>query len=199
LALNLYPDNAHFRAERVALGMPYPQSPRPGLRQIQAAGDEWAEEKLHDLTQTFGAAALVGNPYVTPTNRTVYRPVALRGILPHASPIEFLIETEFPVGAAFQTALGIDSYPTTFGLQYSQLRPDIVAVLPAGTFSHHITPDGTLHPLPPGDSRHQLRVIDIKLTAQASPGYYGEVAFYSMVLVGWLIDEGLDNQFVVVP
>ena len=53
--------------------------------------------------------------------------------------------------------------------------------------------------LAPGDERRQLRVIDIKLTAQPSPGYFAEVALYSMALAGWLIDEGLDRQFVVVP
>ena len=54
LALNLFPDNQTYRPDRQALGMPYPQSPRPGLRQIQVAGQEWQEEKLEDLTQTFG-------------------------------------------------------------------------------------------------------------------------------------------------
>jgi hypothetical protein len=199
LALNLYPDNPTFRPERQALNMPYPQSPRPGLRQIQAAGDEWAAEKLHDLTQTFGAASIVGNPHKTATNQTHYRAIRLDQIIQHAVPIRFLVEAEFPVGAAFQTALGIAGHAAQFNLQYAELRPDIIAVLPPGTFTHYITPDGTVLALPAGDTRRQLRVIDIKLTAQASPGYFGEVAYYSMALAGWLLDQNLGNDFVVVP
>src|SRR5437879_2597834 len=100
LIFNLHPDNPTFRPERQALGMPYPQSPRPGLRQIQAAGDEWAAEKLHDLTQTFGATAIVGNPHQTATNQTHYRAISLNQVIPHATPIRFLVEAEFSVGAA---------------------------------------------------------------------------------------------------
>src|SRR3954451_13424728 len=81
LALNLRPDNATFGPERQALGMPYPQSPRPGLRQIQQAGEEWQAEKLHDLTQTFGAGAIVGTPYTTPANQTRYHTTQLRQAL----------------------------------------------------------------------------------------------------------------------
>ena len=62
-----------------------------------------------------------------------------------------------------------------------------------------MTPDGQTEVLASGDERRQLRVIDIKLTAQPSPGYFAEVALYSMALAGWLIDEGLDGQFVVAP
>lgn len=199
LALNLYPDNATFSPERQALNMPYPQSPRPGLRQIQEAGDEWAAEKLHDLTQTFGAASVLGNPHQTATNQTHYRAIRLDQLIPHAVPIRFLVEAEFPIGAVFQAALGITGYASQFNLQYAELRPDIIAVLPPGTFAHCITADGTLQVLPSGDTRRQLRVIDIKLTAQASPGYFAEVALYSMALAGWLLDQNLGNDFVVVP
>src|SRR5262245_8308948 len=152
LALNLYPDNPAFRPERQASNMPYPQSPRAGLRQIQAAGDEWAAEKLYDLTRTFGAASIVGNPHQTAANQTHYRAIRLDQVIQHAAPIRFLVEAEFPVGAAFQAALGIAGYAARFNLQYAELRPDIIAVLPPGTFSHYITPDGTVLPLPPGDT-----------------------------------------------
>jgi DNA replication ATP-dependent helicase Dna2 len=199
LALNLYPDNATFRPERQALGMPYPQSPRPGLQQIQAAGDEWAAEKLHDLTQTFGGTSIVGNPHQTSANQTHYRPIGLDQVIALALPIRFLVEAEFPVGAAFQAALGIAGYGAQFNLQYAELRPDIIAVLSPGTYDQFITPDGTVLSLPAGDTRRQLRVIDIKLTAQASSGYFAEVALYSMALAGWLLDQNLANDFVVVP
>ena len=199
LALDLFPDNLTYRPERQARGMPHPQSPRPGLRQVQAAGDEWAEEKLHDLTQTFGQAAVLGDRRTTPSNHTRYEPVRLDQYIGTAAPIQFIVEAEFPIGASFQTALGIGGHAAAFGLHYSELRPDIIAVLAPGTFPRFISPNGTVHSLPAGDTRRQLRVIDIKLTAQASPGYFAEIALYSMGLAGWLEDRGLSHQFVVVP
>lgn len=199
LALDLFPDNAVYQAERVSRSMPHPQSPRPGLRQIQEAGDEWAEKKLDDLTQTFGQRAVLGDRYTTDKNETRYRDVRLEQYLPAATPIQFIVEADFPVGPSFKSALGISDHTTTLDLHYSDLRPDIIVVLPAATFSRHITPDGTVLALPSEDRRKQLRVIDIKLTAQASPGYFAEIAFYSMALAGWLLDRGLDNTYVVVP
>ena len=199
LALNLYPDNQAFRPDREALGMPYPQSPRPGLRQIQRAGEEWQEEKLDDLTQTFGTRAVIGSTYVTPSNQTRYRPTPLEQALTHASPTSFLIEAEYSVGPAFRVALGIQDHGAQFNLVYADLRPDIIAVLAPATFPRFIAPDGTLHELPADDDRRQLRVIEIKMTAEASPGYFAEVAYYSLALAGWLSDRGLDNSYVVVP
>jgi DNA replication ATP-dependent helicase Dna2 len=199
LVLNLYPDNPTFRPDRQALGMPYPQSPRPGLRQIQRAGEEWQAEKLNDLTQTFGLGAIIGTPYTTPANQFRYRATPLGQALANANPICFLVEAEYGVGPAFQAALGIQGHVAQLNLQYADLRPDVVAVLPPGIFPQFVVPDGTLHPIPPGDSRRQLRVIEIKMTAEASPGYFGEVAYYSMALAGWLVDHGLDQSYVVVP
>lgn len=42
------------------------------------------------------------------------------------------------------------------------------------------------------DDRLQLRIIDIKLTAEASPSYFDvpEVVYYATVLAGWLEDLG---------
>ena len=44
-----------------------------------------------------------------------------------------------------------------------------------------------------------FRIIEIKLTSDPSPGYFAEVAYYTMTLAGWLIDHDLDRRFVVVP
>ena len=199
LAFNLYPDNPKFRSDRKKLQMPYPQSPRPGLRQIQQAGEEWQEEKLNDLTQTFGVEAIIGSPYTTHSNHTRYRPTPLGQALAGGNPICFMVEAEFPVGPAFQAAIGIQRHNTQFNLVYAELRPDVIAVLPPASFPRFIGPDGTLHTLAAHDTRRQLRVIDIKMTAEASPVYFAEVAYYSMALAGWLADMGLDQSYVVVP
>jgi hypothetical protein len=199
LSLNLYPDNAAFGQERQSLGMPYQQSPRPGLRQIQAAGEEWQAEKLQDLTQTFGAAAVIGDRYVTAANEIRYRPTPLIQVLVPVQPVRFVVEAEFEIGTTFQQALAIGNLVTQHNLLFARVRPDIVCVLPPGTFTRRVLPDGSTSPLPAGDTRRQLRVIDIKMTAHPSPAYFAEVAYYSMSLAAWLLDNGLDGQFVVVP
>jgi len=199
LALNLRPDNQTFAAERQALGMPYPQAPRPGLRQIEQAGEEWQAEKLDDLTQTFGAGAIVGNAQTTPANRTTYTAIPLAQAIAGVAPLRFLVEAQFAVGQAFQQALGIGHLPAQSQLVYAEVRPDVVAVLAPRTYPAAVTPDGQVVALTEDDARRQLRVIDIKMTAQASPGYFAEVAYYGMALAGWLVDQRLDREFVVVP
>ena len=199
LALNLRPDNARFRPERTALGMPYPQSPRPGLRQIQEAGDDWQAEKLNDLTSTFGPGVIVGLPQTTPSGQVRYQTIPLQQALGQARPFQFLVEAELTVESAFKSALGITGLEAQFGLEYARLRPDIVAVLPANSYPNHITPDGSVVPLSADDQRLQLRIIDIKMTAEPSPSYFAEVAYYSMALAGWLIDASLTSNYVVIP
>ena len=150
LALGLFPDNTAFRPERNSYGMPYPQSPRPGIVQIQQAGDEWQVEKLHDLTQTFGAHAIVGNPSTTPNNQVRYNPINLAQAMQQANPVRFLVEAQFSIGPAFQSALGIAGHGTQFHLHYADVRPDIIEVVPPGTFAQYVTPEGNVHPLPNG-------------------------------------------------
>ena len=201
LALNLYPDNPTFRPDRASLGMPYPQTPRPGLRQIQETGEEWQAEKLHDLAQTFGQASIVGNSRTTRASQVRFLPIELDQHLPGAGAPSFIVESEFTIdaGGAFETALGIAGHRGQFLLDYQRLRPDVIEVVAPGTSQLGVAPDGLTQPLPVGDLRRQLRIIDIKLTAHPSPGYFAEVALYSMALSGWLVDRSLDHEFVVVP
>ncbi|MBI5531782.1 MAG: AAA family ATPase [Deltaproteobacteria bacterium] len=199
LAFNLYPDNNDYAQKRAQLQMPYPQSPRPGLHQVQTAGDEWQAEKLHDLTQTFGPQTIIGSAYTLPSGQVRYKEVQLAAHLPTTTPTTFIVESTFTIGNTFERALGIASHATQYSLRYGKLRPDIIEVLPAATFASLISADGTVSPLPAGDTRLQVRIIDIKLSADPSPAYFAEVAFYSMALAGWLHDQGLSGHFVVVP
>ncbi len=199
LAFNLYPDNNDYAQKRAQLQMPYPQSPRPGLPQVQEAGEKWQAEKLSDLTQTFGPQSIVGSPYTLASGQIRYKPIELAVHLQSTIPTKFIVESTFGIGNTFQQALGIASHTTQYSLQYGELRPDIIEVLHAGTFPSLISADGTVSPLPSGDARRQLRIIDIKLSAEPSPAYFAEVTFYSMALAGWLNDQGLSAQFVVVP
>ncbi|NHA14599.1 bifunctional RecB family nuclease/DEAD/DEAH box helicase [Thioalkalivibrio sp. XN279] len=199
MAFNLYPDNNDYAQKRAQLQMPYPQSPRPGLPQVQRAGDEWQAEKLHDLTQTFGAQSIVGSAYTLQSGQVRYKQIQLAAHLSKTTPTKFIVESTLSIGKTFQQALGVVGHATQYSLQYSELRPDIIEVLPAAKFPSFISADGSISSLPSGDARRQLRIIDIKLSADPSPAYFAEVAFYSMALAGWLHDQGLAGQFVVVP
>lgn len=180
--------------------MPPVQPPRPGLEYLAQAGEEWQAEKIADLSDTFGAAVVIGDRQTNQAGQERFGEIELVSYLPTAPQGSFLVEAQFDVGPAFEGALGIAGYRQTYGLNYSRLRPDIIEVLPpTSDIDRHVTPAGVVLWLADDDQRIKLRVIDIKLTAEPSPSYFAEVTFYSMALAGWLVDHGLDNRYVVVP
>jgi hypothetical protein len=199
LRLYLTPDNARFRVERDAEGMPPPQPPRPGLEHIRQEGEEWGAAKVSDLAQAFGSSAVVGRGLVHETGQTRYKEMELEEAIKQAAAGKFLIEAQYSIGKGFEAALGIEHLREKFGLEYADVRPDIIEVLPGGHCHRFVRPNGDLGPIPVGDTRLQLRPIDVKLTAEPSPPYFAEVTFYSMALAGWLVDRSLDGRFVVVP
>jgi hypothetical protein len=113
----------------------------------------------------------------------------------------FLVEAHYEVrdGGAFHRALGIADEVARHHLEFAHARPDLIAVAPPGRFRRRVTPAGEVEPLGEGDPRPQLRVVDIKLSAESSPGYFAEVAYYTMALAGWLVDHRLDDRLVAVP
>ena len=169
LRLYLSPDNATYRAERIDQGMPPPQPPRPGLEQIAQQGEAWEAEKLDDLTRTFGAEAIIGNRITHSSGQVRYNEISLTTALDSATPGNFLIQAQYAVGPTFEHALGIESFRTDYDLRYAEVRPDILQVLPANHFSQYVEPSGEIRTLPQSDLRLQLRIIDIKLTAEPSP------------------------------
>jgi len=199
LRLNLSPDNKDYRSERIVDEMPPEQPPRPGMEHMVQAGEEWEATVVHDLTRTFPAGVVIGDSYTHASGQTRYRPIPLESALTDAPPGAFLIEAQYEVGNSFEHALHIEHLRLDHDLAYSEVRPDITVVLPARHFDQYVTPAGDVLSLPHDDARAQLRVIDIKLTAEPSPSYFAEVAYYTMTLAGWLIDHGLDSHFVVVP
>ena len=197
LRLDLHPDNATYRPERQQYGMPAPQPPRPGLDTIKREGDAWEEAKMQDLKTAFGVGAIIED-----ANQSLQNPFYLQTALNWAgarnsTPL-FILQATYNVGQAFKTALNINNYASTFGLTYGLMRPDVIELSAPGTFTHAVTTGGHKFALPSGDVRKQLRVIDVKLTAKPSQGYFTEVAYYMMALAGWLIDQNLEDQYVVV-
>jgi DNA replication ATP-dependent helicase Dna2 len=201
LRLNLSPPDQDHRDERAAAGMPPPQPPRPGLEQFTQAGEEWEALKLNDLNKTFGSTVILGKPVPQPNGLVRYAETPLDELVSRAVPHVFLAEAQFTIepGSVFERALGIEALRQSLGVAYAALRPDLLQVLPPARFARIVRASGDLGPVADGDTRLQLRVIDIKLTAEPTPSYFAEVAYYTMALAGWLEDRGLADRFVVVP
>jgi len=176
-------------AERASLGMPPRRDPRPGLELLAQQGDEWEALKLADLVTMFGASTVL-----SPAGSA--RTQDLATVLPRAAHGSFIVQAEFPLGSSFDGGVGT-GITGSLGIGVGNLRPDLIEVCAAGTSSEAVAPDGETFRLDPADERVQLRVIDIKLTAEPGPGYFAEVALYMVGLAGWLIDEGLDSRYVV--
>lgn len=199
LRLNLSPDTRDYRGERERQNMPPIQPPRPGLEHLAQAGEQWQSEKITDLFDTFGEGVVFGNRQLDRNNRVRFSPVELRDYLPATPGGSFIIEAEYDIGLTFEESLQIHQYREDYNLNYSRLRPDIIEVIDPATYDRFISADGTIHWIEEGDQRLQLRIIEIKLTAEPSPSYLTEITYYSMALAGWLIDQGLNHRYLVVP
>lgn len=199
LRLDLSPDNQHYRSERQAANMPPRSVSRPGLYALAAAGEEWEEAKLNDLAQTFGINSILGASTRTASGGYHFSDVPLANIIRSANPGTFLVQAQYNVGSTFENALGVTSFRTTHGLDYAELRPDIIQVFASGDYEQEVMPDGTIRDLQPYDRRLPLRLIDIKLTAEPSVSYFIEITYYAMVLASWLIDNRLEQHYFVVP
>ena len=192
LRLDLSPDNAAYRPERV--GMPPRGTGRPGIAALTAAGNEWEEAKVADLRASFGAAAIVAPAGAA---RDIDLATALGQ---RTAQTLFITQGQYTIGNSFQNALGIQNYATTLNLAYGQLRPDIIRIWPAHTGLQEVHPDGSVTAVAATtDNRTPLSIVDIKLTAEASACYQAEVTYYSMALAAWLIDNNLQTQYFVVP
>lgn len=200
-----------------AEGMPGPAPQRPGFRDVTEAGNEWEDQKLTELRAHF-AGSVLGHGAVQPGPQgRVFRyadtPLEDAEMLPSAVAGSFLAKPKLllehadaPDGMTFAKASGLHDLRVRFGLELSHIVPDLIQVLPPGTYGQRVLPDGGVENLARGDGRLQLRVVDIKMTSEPGAGYFAEVTYYSMVLAGWLEDysSGEDRRpfserFVVVP
>ncbi|WP_236833846.1 DEAD/DEAH box helicase [Blastococcus sp. KM273129] len=186
--------------ERQSLGMPPKQPPLPGLNAIAQAGDEWAASRLAELDAVMGSHVLIGTRKRSSNASGIeFASTPLLDSLTGAIPQTFLAEHTFEVGPAFQEGFNVTALIDEHGLTFDNLRPDLIEIRSPGTTARIVKADGSVTDLPDGDARRQLRIIDIKLTAQPGPGYFAEVVYYSVALAGWLVDHKLDSDFVVCP
>lgn len=196
--------------EREKHNMPSRQQ-RAGLGLIGLAGYRWQDDKVRELKEVFGAQHVIENPEST-ENRP--KPIPLIDVLSEAQSYQFIVEGDYKANTnIFREAIGMvelrDFYGDPVGI--SDMRPDVIQVFPPmntgisprvesdiDPYTLMVLPNGFMEKLPSNDSRLRLRVIDIKLTSEPGANYFAEVVYYSMSLSAWLIENTLDDRFVVV-
>ena len=83
-------------------------------------------------------------------------------------------------------------------LELRRVRPDIIRVVPPdGSPRRAIQPGGGMAAIAAEDRRAGLRIIDIKVTGEASPAHFAELAYYGMTLAAWLEHHGYADRFFV--
>ncbi len=203
--LSLYNDT-----ERKTHNLPPRQTTRAALGLVGEAGYAWQDEKISELKDVFGDE----NVHVSNQFRGK-RPaeIDLLVALPSVKEFQFVVEGKYTADTEiFRKALGIIDFKDSFGntLTIGETQPDIIQVLPAlasytekliaetDAYELTVSPDGRCNRLAGDDQRLRLRVIDIKLTSEPGAHYYAEVVYYSMTLAAWLIQNNLNDKFVVV-
>lgn len=192
LRLLLSPDNEDYRHEREAADMPDPHNPRPGLELVAQEGREWEVEKIRELQQTFGEELLIADEFINENGEQRFRDIPLEEEIGGAESYQFLVQPSYDVTDTFVAANNLDQ----LDLGYSDLRPDLIQVLPSDEGREAVLPDGSTE-LVKDQDRIPLRVVDIKLTAEPNASYFAEVTYYGMVLAAWLIDHGWDQTYYV--
>ena len=197
LRLDLVPDNSAYQAERQSQGMPPRDVARPGLAALTKAGSEWEIEKVNDLVKTFGKSNIIGNSHQLQNGDHSFSKIQLSQVINSAASGCFLVESEYDFGTSFLQAMDLNAVASQHNLNFSALRPDLIQVKDAGSTDYELKMNGVVFPVTPADTRIPLRVIDIKLTAEASVPYFMELTLYSMALAGWLQDNQLANKYFV--
>ena len=207
LLLYLYTDDT-----RSALEMPPRQSGRAGLGLVGRHGLQWQADKVRELEGAFGASNVIRSPGSDNAGGIAATP--LDSVLASLTDYQFLVEGSFSAHTrVFRDAVGMLALRDLNGLtlELGEMRPDLIQVFPRlsehqiawpdlpAAYCEEILPSGRTRPIDPvNDSRVRLRVADIKMTSEPGAQYFAEVVFYSMALAGWLEDQGLSNDYLVV-
>lgn len=191
--------------DRMASDAPTKDSSRPGLALLTRQGKEYERAKFAELESIFPDHIVRGElkPFAADEDRA-FAPIQLADHIGELVRDQFVLEAQYGVTPTFVSAHGLldlmDGTASSDGepLIFESLRPDILHVLPAnGDGRRIITPSGRIERIDRMDPRLGLRIVDIKISGEASPAHFAELAYYGMVLAAWLIDEGHADRFVV--
>lgn len=201
LRLDLYAG----KSARVRGDAPEKDASRPGLALLTAQGRQYEREKYHELETVFPTLVIHGAPKAFAAGELcAFMDLRLADYIDALEPDQFVLEAQFEVTNSFRHAHNLldledgsavaDGQPLTF----DALRPDILQARPPGMLPRRIvTPSGRIERISREDPRLGLRIIDIKISGEASPAHFSELAYYGMVLAAWLEDTGRAGRFVV--
>jgi len=206
LVLSLYNDK-----ELTKHGMPKRQEVRAGLGLVAESGYEWQEKKVGELDKIFGT----GNVHISRKHATArHARINLGGKIGDLAPFQFLVEGYYEADTpTFRSAFQVGSITDIYGetVEIGTSAPDLIQVLPSvkdapgigaavsgRPYWREVQPSGNLIELVDDDDRMRLRVIDIKLSSEPGSHYFAEVIYYSITLASWLVENGLQDRFVVV-
>jgi len=204
LRLSMYPTDR----ERVANGMPETQKVRAGVGIAGQLGYQWQEEKVAELVDVFGTLSVLqqkGGPQNQALPQDLLALIQA-GLQPH----QFIVEARYASdSASFRQGMGLAELADENGeiLDLRNNHADLLQVLPPRVsalpnelpeYQLQVHPDGSLTTLSADDNRLRLRVIDIKLAAEPGAHYFAEVVYYALTLAGWLHENSLTDQLVVV-
>jgi DNA replication ATP-dependent helicase Dna2 len=200
LRLDLY----RSAADRAAAGAPERDARRPGLALLTQAGRSHERRKFNELVEVLPGLVVHGEarPFAEGEEQ-VFSHLALAEHLGDVVANQLLIEAEYDVTDPFVLAHGLhdlrdgEFFRGASRLEFAAVRPDIIHVVPPDNTSRRaICPDGRLQTVD-NQRRFGLRIVDIKISGEASPAHFAELAYYGMTLAGWLIAHGYDDRFFV--
>jgi DNA replication ATP-dependent helicase Dna2 len=191
--------------DRAQADVPAKDSSRPGLALLTQQGKQYERAKFLELETIFPDHVLRGplKPFDVLEER-VFEVINLGDHIDGLQPHQFVLEAQFEITPSFRAAHNFadleDGSAVADGqrLGFENLRPDIIHVVPPSNNQRRIiAPSGRLDRIGPADLRLGLQLIDIKISGEASPAHFSELAYYGMALAGWLEDTGRADRFVV--
>jgi len=199
LRLDLYKSDS----DRLAAKGPKRDTHRPGFALLTQAGRSHERQKFNELAKVLPGLVIHGEtkPFEE-GEELAFGKTMLADHLGSMTSGQLVIEGEYTVTASFIEAHGLEdltggrAFSGSTVLELSSIRPDILQVTPPETAPRRaIRVDGGIDSVT--DGRLGLKIIDIKISGEASPAHFAELAYYGMTLAGWLIDHGFDDRFFV--
>lgn len=199
LRLDLYKS----AADRSAARAPERDVHRPGFALNTQAGRSHERRRFAELEGVLPALVLHGEiREFEESEERAFGVISLSDHLGVATANRLLIEAQYDVTPPFIEAhrLGDLCGGAFFGgashLEFGEVRPDIIHVVPAnGAPRREIRADGSIVDV--ADHRMGLRIVDIKISGEASPAHFAELAYYGMTLAAWLTFNGYSDRFFV--
>lgn len=188
----------HTDRELEEAGLPTPLEARPGVGSLRDAGVEQESLIFTRLDQGFGPRCLgirparVGDKW---GDQRLEEQLAAVSSLPC-----ILIQPRFALEGARDAALlrlGVAADDLALIPPFQAFIPDLAILEAAATGMYELAATGERLPIPEGETRLAVSLIDIKHAQQANPSYEAEVALYGILLANWLVERGLAQQYFV--